>query len=259
MPGPAPHKQSRAGTKRPKAPPPNSGFLGADPAANQISNSFALGAVLSFAGGFLDTYTYLARGGVFATAQTGNIVLLAVHAARGEINRAVYYIFPIIAFIAGIHTTELIKDRLKNKTRGIFHWRQLVLCIEIAALFIISFLKGETYHMAANITVSFVSSMQVQSFRKVEDHVYMTTMCTGNLRSATEYFYRFFHNRDRRDLRSALIYYGIILTFFAGAAAGAGAATAFAEKAALFVCGILLAAVAGMMIHTRSDGERAAK
>jgi uncharacterized membrane protein YoaK (UPF0700 family) len=228
-------------------------------AQNQISNSFAMGAALSFAGGFLDAYTYLTWGGVFATAQTGNIVLLAVYAARGEINRAVYYIFPIIAFIAGIHITELIKDRLKDKIRGIFHWRQMVLGIEIAALFVISFLKGEACRMAANITVSFVSSMQVQSFRKVEDHVYMTTMCTGNLRSATEYLYRFFRNRDRRDLRSALIYYGIILTFFAGAAAGAGAATVFAEKAALFVCGILLAAIAAMMVHAPGGGGRRAR
>ena len=29
-------------------------------------------------GGFLDAYTYLSRNGVFATAQTGNIVLMVV-------------------------------------------------------------------------------------------------------------------------------------------------------------------------------------
>jgi uncharacterized membrane protein YoaK (UPF0700 family) len=215
----------------------------------QMSESFVLGAVLSFAGGFLDAYTYISRGGVFATAQTGNIVLLAVHAARGETRRALYYIFPIAAFAAGIHIAELIKDRLKDNIRGIFHWRQIVLCIEIMALFIIAFLKGEPYQMAANIAVSFVSSMQVQSFRKVRDHSYVTTMCTGNLRSATEHFYRFFRDRDRRALQSALIYYGIILAFFAGAAAGAWATAVFMEKAALFTCGLLLIAITGMMIR----------
>jgi uncharacterized protein DUF1275 len=35
------------------------------------------GLLLAGAGGFLDAYTFIGRGGVFANAQTGNIVLLA--------------------------------------------------------------------------------------------------------------------------------------------------------------------------------------
>ena len=49
----------------------------------QMSESFRLGAVLALTGGFLDAYTYLIRGGVFANAQTGNIVLLGVRLMRG--------------------------------------------------------------------------------------------------------------------------------------------------------------------------------
>ena len=40
------------------------------------------GLLLAGAGGFLGAYTFVGRGGVFANAQTGNIVLLAV--AAGE-------------------------------------------------------------------------------------------------------------------------------------------------------------------------------
>ena len=36
---------------------------------------------LAFTGGFLDAYTYLLRGGVFANAQTGTMVLMALYAA----------------------------------------------------------------------------------------------------------------------------------------------------------------------------------
>ena len=42
---------------------------------DQMSDSFRIGAILAAVGGFLDAYTYLARGQVFANAQTGNIVL----------------------------------------------------------------------------------------------------------------------------------------------------------------------------------------
>ena len=46
----------------------------------QPSESFLVAALLAISGGFLDAYTYVCRGGVFANAQTGNLVLLAVSA-----------------------------------------------------------------------------------------------------------------------------------------------------------------------------------
>ena len=46
-----------------------------------------VGLCLAFTGGFLDAYTYLLRGGVFANAQTGNMVLMALYAARRAVRR----------------------------------------------------------------------------------------------------------------------------------------------------------------------------
>ena len=43
-----------------------------------------VGLCLCFIGGFLDAYTYVSRGGVFANAQTGNIILLILGLASGE-------------------------------------------------------------------------------------------------------------------------------------------------------------------------------
>ena len=39
----------------------------------QRSESFPIGVLLALTGGFLDAYTYVSRGGVFANAQTGSI------------------------------------------------------------------------------------------------------------------------------------------------------------------------------------------
>ena len=44
-------------------------------AKTQTSESFRLSALLSFSGGLQDAYTYNVRDGVFANAQTGNVVL----------------------------------------------------------------------------------------------------------------------------------------------------------------------------------------
>ena len=43
----------------------------------QMSEAFLTAALLSASGGLQDAYTYIARGEVFANAQTGNIVLLS--------------------------------------------------------------------------------------------------------------------------------------------------------------------------------------
>ena len=105
---------------------------------DQMSDSFRIGAILAAVGGFLDAYTYLARGQVFANAQTGNIVLLGVHLSEGDFKKALSYLVPILAFVAGVFVDEWIKHRLEGKLA--LHWRQTVLLIEILALVVVIFL-----------------------------------------------------------------------------------------------------------------------
>ena len=50
----------------------------------QTSEALRVGLVLALAGGYLDAYTYLCRGGVFANAETGNMVLLGAKLAVGD-------------------------------------------------------------------------------------------------------------------------------------------------------------------------------
>ena len=76
----------------------------------QMSESLALGIVLTLAGGFQDAYSYNCRGKVFANAQTGNIVLLGQNLATGNWQSAVRYLLPILAFIGGVYVTEWIRE-----------------------------------------------------------------------------------------------------------------------------------------------------
>ena len=67
----------------------------------QRSESMPLGILLTGTGGFLDAYTYIYRGGVFANAQTGNLVMLGLNIAQGHWISTIRYLIPIAAFIAG--------------------------------------------------------------------------------------------------------------------------------------------------------------
>lgn len=205
----------------------------------QMSESFRLGAVLALAGGFLDAYTYLVRGGVFANAQTGNIVLLGIRLMEGDWAGAGHYLVPILAFAAGVLTAELVHARCGRWER--LHWRQLTVAAEMILLVAVALLPGWA-DSGANVLVSYVCAVQVQSFRKVAGSAFATTMCTGNLRSGTEALYRGWLTGEREHLRRAGRYYGIIVFFCAGAALGAWCSGAWGRRAVLAASLLLFAA-----------------
>lgn len=198
----------------------------------QMSETYIIGMILAIVGGFLDAYTYISRGKVFANAQTGNIVLLGVNFAEGEFKEAAFYLLPILAFFVGIIGAEMIKKRHKYNEN--IHWRQIVIIIEIVTLLIVGFIPSGRFDMLSNILISFVCSLQVESFRKVNGNAYATTMCTGNLRSATEHLYNYKQTKDKQILKNSLQYYGIILFFIIGALIGSLLTHLFTVKAVLF-------------------------
>ena len=137
----------------------------------QMSEAVSTGIFLTLSGGFQDAYTYYCRGNVFANAQTGNIVLMGSHLAAREWNLAVRYLAPVLAFACGVYMAEHVK-RLHRQDRR-FHWRQLIVAIEIILLFVVGFLPQDM-NMAANIIVSFVCALQVNAFRKIKGSPYAT-------------------------------------------------------------------------------------
>lgn len=220
----------------------------------QMSETFLLGTILAVVGGFLDAYTYLCREHVFANAQTGNIVLLGAKMAEGNWSGALYYLIPITSFLLGIAIAELIKNKYKNNKK--IHWRQIIIAFEILVLIVVAFIpQGNANtsanlhaimhpnllsylhtNMIANVLVSFVCSLQVQSFRKMNGKAYATTMCTGNLRSAMEGLCNYRLTKSRIVLISSLQYFGIVLFFIIGAALGAVLTDIFNIKSILFAC-----------------------
>ncbi|WP_141009366.1 YoaK family protein, partial [Listeria monocytogenes] len=70
--------------------------------SRQISESIGLGLLLALAGGFMDAYSYIERGQVFANAQTGNILLFGINLSEGNWTIAIQYFWPVVSFTVGI-------------------------------------------------------------------------------------------------------------------------------------------------------------
>lgn len=183
--------------------------------ASQISESIEIGILLAAAGGFMDAYSYIQRGGVFANAQTGNILLLGLSLSEGKFSSVIQYLFPILAFVIGI----ALSDVIHNKQLKCLHWRQVSILSESLILAAVAFIPL-TMNFLANALISFSCGIQAESFRKVHGKGVATTVCTGNLKSGVENLCAYFQSGNKHNLKSSLLYFSMIFFFIAGAIAG---------------------------------------
>ncbi len=218
----------------------------------QMSDKFRSAVFIILSGGFQDAYTYCCRGGVFANAQTGNIVLMSSALFRGDWGAVVKYLVPVLSFLLGIAVAELVHVHYRRQEK--IHWRQIVLIEEIILLFIVGFIP-EYLDPLANALVSFVCALQVQTFHKIHGQPYASTMCIGNMRSGMESLCAWFRSRDRETLVMALTYFGVIGVFAVGAGLGSVLSTMTGQGTIWVCCGLLSVSFCLMFIHEQQEHD----
>lgn len=186
----------------------------------------------------MDAYSYVCRGHVFANAQTGNILLMGVNFSKGNWPAALRYGGPVLAFAAGIAIADVTRLNLKGKK--MLHWRQLTILLEAVVLLFVSFLS-QNVNLLANSLTSFACGIQVETFRKINGHGIATTMCIGNLRTATQSVLEFYHTQNKEEAKKGLLFYGIIIFFVIGAIFGNFCVELWQERA-IIGCDLLLLA-----------------
>lgn len=195
-----------------------------------MSEALPLGLLLALTGGIFDAYTYLNRGAVFATAETGNLVLLGINLAMGHWLKVIYYLLPISSYAAGLLVT-LAFHRRSDKL--FFHWRQFVVLTECLVVLLATIIPQGELDPLVNCMIAFISAMQVQTFRKFRGCACATTMCTGNLRSGVEALYFHLADKEPGSLDRAKVYFGLIAFFVTGAVISSLLAPLFAGRAIL--------------------------
>ena len=200
----------------------------------------ALSLLITIAGGYMDAYSYLVRGQVFATGQTGNFVLLAVNLARRDPAMVVHYLTPILLFFAGIFLSMHMRHGFRERGR---RWERNTLTLEAALFLLIGLLPRSVPDVLVNSLISFCAAMQYCCFRTMgESAAYASTFCTGNMRSCAEQLYLGLVRKDRAAMSAALRYLAILGAFFLGVLLGVLGDRCFGVHAAWGVSSLLLAA-----------------
>lgn len=203
-----------------------------------ITEKLGFGMLLAFVGGFMDLYSYTVRGNVFATGQTGNFVLAAVHLAEKNYVEMFHALVPIASFWIGIFIAwHMFYFHFKEKQLA---WKRGILITEIIILFFTGLIPSSFPNILANTLVSFAASLQYCAFRKFgTNENYASIFCTGNMRSCADNYYKGLLRKDKQSLKKALLYSYILISFFTGAVTGAFGSKILHEKA-IWTVGIVL-------------------
>lgn len=212
---------------------------------------FAL--LLTVANGFLDAYTYLARGGVFANVQTGNVILFALEMSRGKPINALAHVWPILAFVAGVGLASHLKSgRVDRYLKHPMRWTMLLQAI---VLFIIGFVPTSVAHSYVTVPISFVAAMQIGLFRNIGDFVYLPVATTGNLMRLVEAGYTGFVDHDATSRRAFGTYAALTVVFAGGALVGAFATRAWRVHAIWLPAAVLVVTLVLFVVDERKGIE----
>ena len=80
---------------------PSANPLAFDEARRRIG-TLGIATLLATAGGFLDGFSWVGHGHVFANAMTGNVVLLGINCFSGSWRAGLPHLEAILAFLAGV-------------------------------------------------------------------------------------------------------------------------------------------------------------
>jgi len=171
--------------------------------------------LLAFAGGYLDTYTWITHG-VLANTQTANLVFLWVHAVAARWQEAFHFVPPLFAFGVGVVIAAWLR-RWKRRSAG-----QFSLVMEIGVLILVGILHNRMPEIAGTLGISMVAAMQTSIFTRVEGAAYSSVMITGNFRQSIEAAFALVAgDPGAGQLRKSSIYMAVCAAFGTGAAAGA--------------------------------------
>ena len=103
------------------------------------------------------------------------------------------------------------------------------------------FFKGSLFALDIRpIVISFVCAIQFDGFRKVNNLVFASVFCTGNLRSMSEHLYKYIFLKKSESRYPFLIYLTVVLVFLFGVIFGAAMSKYYFHNAILAPIAIMI-------------------
>ena len=140
--------------------------------------SFRVAFLLSLSIGILNACTWMSRGHVFASSQSGNLLYLGLDIAQGEFSNVIKYLFPPLMFGAGIVIAEHFKDHPHYLS-----WRRIPMIIEFTMITVATFMP-DSWNDLANPIFGLACGLQAIAFRHIHNIPIATLAINGSYQNA---------------------------------------------------------------------------
>lgn len=218
----------------------------------RMEESLGFAMALALVGGFLDGYSFLTAGGVFAGAQTGNTVLLAVGLATADWSAALRYLLPILAFSGGSAAGAAL--RLQSVRRLVRSPVKATLALEIILIAAVAAPPLARAPIVVTLLLSFAAGLQMATFSKVRGLSYSTTVTTSNYTKWISAVVGQLPGGESSSRPRSIVFTGVLLAFLAGAV-GSGLGVLWWGRAAIAAPAVILVIAAVCLLlgeHKRS-------
>lgn len=168
---------------------------------------------ITLIGGFMVGYGVLNRHDILGSAQTGNMISLAMAAVGHSDEQWAFRIIALVIFIMSICSTVFISQKTTKQ-----NLKRLSILIDGLALFIVGFYPAEMNPFVALFPIFIATAFQWCSFKGADGFASASIFCTNNLRQCVTGFTEYICNGDKQSLRRGVYFGKVLLSYYIGVA-----------------------------------------
>lgn len=179
---------------------------------NRIAQKKVIAYLLTFCGGFIDSYTYMLRGHTLSAGQTGNVIFFASSLANGNIAGIINRGSTIVAFIIGLILVVYLHSKINS-----IYWRIFEMIPLILTTILVGFIPTSVANFKIVPLIALGMAMQSGSFKKIEGMGYSNVFTSGNIRKSVLSLSQFYFLEDSSQKETGLNYLFVVFAFATGA------------------------------------------
>ncbi len=205
----------------------------------RVEQSFRFIFLITFLGGFINSYSFFVRGGLFVSMHTGNLARMGIAVYQNNMIDLWAALMPVIGCLIGCTIAQIIKHHVQKKSD--FFQYQLSVFVEFVALFIAVFIPLTVSNSLVCFFLATTTGYQLSTFRTFEGAGHNTTIASGNIRTLGHHIGDCIVQKDAHSFFITFKYFFAVISFPIGAAFGAYLSNIYGQYAIAFGCFILIA------------------
>ena len=167
---------------------------------------------MALVGGFIGGFSILNHHDLFGSAQTANMITLALEFTGRERTDLLLRLGGLLCYIMGLAATVILPMVFR------INMKYLSIVVDFVSILIVGFLPRNLPDFVALYPLFLSMSIQWCSFKGAEGYVSSTIFSTNNLRQCVTSYVEYLCSKDVKSYKKAKLYGKVLLSFHIGAA-----------------------------------------